>query len=70
MRMILRSLARNESTIVNNNTIIKDVNEDTNLASKNTVLDYINVLEKLYLIECCFKPELIFFPLLVLIIPV
>ncbi len=51
MRMILRSLARNESTIVNNNTIIKDVNEDTDLASKNTVLDYINVLEKLYLIE-------------------
>ena len=51
MRMILRSLARNESTIVNNNTIIKDVNEDTDLASKNTVLDYINVLGKLYLIE-------------------
>ena len=51
MRMILRSLARNESTIVNNNTIIKDVNEDEDTASKNTVLDYINVLEKLYLIE-------------------
>lgn len=51
MRMILRSLARNESTIVNNNTIIKDVNEDDDIASKNTVLDYINVLEKLYLIE-------------------
>ncbi len=51
MRMILRSLARNESTIVNNNTIIKDVNEDEDIASKNTVLDYINVLEKLYLIE-------------------
>ena len=51
MRMILRSLARNESTIVNNNTIIKDVNEDMDVASKNTILDYINVLEKLYLIE-------------------
>lgn len=51
MRMILRSLARNESTIVNNNTIIKDVNEDMDTASRNTVLDYINVLEKLYLIE-------------------
>lgn len=51
MRMILRSLARNESTIVNNNTIIKDVNEDMDIASRNTVLDYINVLEKLYLIE-------------------
>lgn len=51
MRMIMRSLARNESTIVSNNTIIKDVNEDTDVASRNTVLDYINVLEKLYLIE-------------------
>lgn len=37
--------------IVNNNTIIKDVNDDADMASKNTVLDYINVLEKLYLIE-------------------
>ena len=51
MRMIMRSLARNESTIVNNNTIIHDVNEDTDTASKNTVLNYIDVLEKLYLIE-------------------
>lgn len=51
MRMILRSLARNETTIVNNNTIIHDVNESQDLASKNTVLEYIDVLEKLYLIE-------------------
>lgn len=51
MRMILRSLARNESSIVNNNTIIKDVNESSNLASPNTVLEYIDVLEKLHLIE-------------------
>ena len=51
MRMIMRSLARNESTIVNNNTIIHDVNKDTDTASKNTVLNYIDVLEKLYLIE-------------------
>lgn len=51
MRMILRSLARNECTIVNNNTIIHDVNEDYDVASKNTVLEYIAVLEKLYLIE-------------------
>ena len=51
MRMILRELARNESTIVNNNTIIKDVNEENNVASRNTVLEYIDVLEKLHLIE-------------------
>ncbi len=51
MRIILRELARNESTIVNNNTIINDVNEDGDIASKNTVLGYIDVLEKLHLIE-------------------
>ena len=51
MRMILRELARNESTIVNNNTIIKDVNEENDVASRNTVLEYIDVLEKLHLIE-------------------
>lgn len=38
-------------TIVNNNTIIHDVNKDYDVASKNTVLEYIAVLEKLYLIE-------------------
>ena len=51
MRMILRELARNESTIVNNNKIIKDVNEENAVASRNTVLEYIDVLEKLHLIE-------------------
>lgn len=51
MRMILRSLARNECTIVNENTIIHDVNFETDIASKNTVLEYIDVLEKLHLIE-------------------
>ena len=51
MRMILRELARNESTIVNNSRIIKDVNKDNDIASKNTVLEYIDILEKLHLIE-------------------
>ena len=51
MRMILRSLARNESTIVNNKTIYKDVNEIQNESSENTILDYIDVLEKLNLLE-------------------
>ena len=51
MRRILRELARNESTIVNNNTIIRDVNEENDVASRNTVLEYIDVLEKLHLIE-------------------
>lgn len=51
MRMIMRSLARNESTIVNNNTICHDVNEKNDIASKNTILDYIDVLVKLHLLE-------------------
>lgn len=51
MRMILRSLARNESTISTNSKIIQDVNDDNDIASRNTILDYINVLEKLHLIE-------------------
>lgn len=51
MRMILRSLARNESTIVSDTTIIKDVNDNEDVVSKNTILEYIDVLEKLYIIE-------------------
>ena len=51
MRMILRSLARNECTIVNDHTVINYVNSESDIASKNTVLEYIDILEKLYLIE-------------------
>lgn len=51
MKMILRSLARNESTIVNDSTIIKDVNVLEDSISKNTILEYIDVLEKLYILE-------------------
>ena len=55
MRMLIKSLARNESTIVSNSTLIKDIeditsNEEYNI-SRNTVADYLNILEKLYLIE-------------------
>lgn len=51
MRMILRSLARNEATIVSNTTIFKDVNENQDLFSNNTILEYIDILQKLHLIE-------------------
>lgn len=53
MRMILRALARNESTIVSDTTIIKDVNDNgsDDVASKNTILSYIDVLEKLHILE-------------------
>ena len=55
MNMLFKSLARNESTIVSNNTLISDIEEITNnkdyQLSRNTLIDYLNVLSKLYLIE-------------------
>lgn len=55
MEMLLRSLARNESTISTNNVLIKDISdnvteEELNV-SRNTVTDYLNVLNRLHLIE-------------------
>lgn len=55
MKMLLRSLARNESSIVSNKTIIKDIEEYENetelLSSRDTVIDYLDVLDRLHLIE-------------------
>ena len=55
MRMLLKSLARNESSIVGNKTIIKDIEEYENetelLSSRDTVIDYLDVLDRLHLIE-------------------
>lgn len=54
MLMLLRSLARNESSIVSNNTIIKDiaaVESEYPLSSTNTLADYLDVLNRLYLLE-------------------
>lgn len=55
MEMLLRSLARNESTISFNNVLMKNVDnnvtqEDVSV-SRNTVTDYLNVLTRLHLIE-------------------
>lgn len=53
MRMLIRSLARNESSIAGNDTIVKDIEKyetgDDLLESKTTVMDYIGVLDSLYL---------------------
>ncbi len=53
MRMLIRSLARNESTIAGNDTIVKDIKEYENgaglIESRQTVADYIGVLDSLYL---------------------
>lgn len=53
MRMLIRSLSRNKSSIASNETIIKDIEEfetsDDLLESRITVSDYIGVLDSLYL---------------------
>ena len=55
MRMLLKSLARNESTVVSNNTLIRDIEEvatdEEYTVSRNTITDYLNILENLYLLE-------------------
>ena len=55
MQMLLKSLARNESTIVSIPTIISDIEDNENNAelklSKITISSYLDVLESLHLIE-------------------
>ena len=55
MMMLLRSLARNETTIVNNNTLIKDIEENATgnelIESRITIDDYLDVLNRLNIIE-------------------
>ena len=55
MNMLLKSLARNESTVVSNSTLVSDIEDYTSnndyQLSRNTIADYLNVLSKLYLIE-------------------
>ncbi len=55
MEMLIKSLARNESTVVSNATLISDIEDYTTdknyQLSRNTIADYLNVLQKLNLIE-------------------
>lgn len=55
MEMLLRSLARNESTVSSNSVLIKDIDDNVTeeelTISRNTVTDYLNVLNRLHLIE-------------------
>lgn len=55
MRMLLRTLARNETTLVTNEKLINDIEKYTNeksyQVSKNTVADYLSVLENIHLIK-------------------
>ena len=55
MRMLLKSLSRNESTVVSNETLIKDIenyeNETELIESRITLKDYLDVLDRLHIIE-------------------
>ena len=55
-KLILKSLARNESTTVSNQSILNDIIEnDTESISKNTLVKYLNALNRMFL----FKPRTI-----------
>ena len=51
VKKLLRSLARNNSTIVSNTTIRADLAEDGESLSSNTVSSYISALSRLFVIE-------------------
>lgn len=59
--MLIRSLARNESTVVSNNTLIKDMSKfDKESASPISVSTYLDILESLHILEeqPAFSPNL------------
>ena len=55
MSMLLKSLARNEATIANKNTLLKDIeqcaNEKELIESRITIDDYLDVLSRLHITE-------------------
>ena len=55
MRLLLRTLARNESTLVTNEKLISDIEEytdqDNYQISRNTISDYLNVLINIHIIQ-------------------
>lgn len=61
LMLLLRSIARNESTVVSNQTLLKDIKEDHGESiNADTVTDYLNVLNRLFILEdqCAFNPNL------------
>ena len=55
MKMLLKSLARNESSIASNQTLLKDIEdaskENDILKGRDTISDYLDVLYRLYIID-------------------
>lgn len=61
MKMLLRSLARNESTLASDSRIVKDMmTSDDNSISMPTYREYIDCLDRIHLIEDtpCFRPNI------------
>jgi predicted AAA+ superfamily ATPase len=51
MRAVLRSYARNISTLSGNQTIIKDISANFGAISENTLYSYLNALNRLFVID-------------------
>jgi len=52
LMLLLRSIARNESTVVSNQTLLRDMKEDTgDSINVDTVSDYLNALDRLFILE-------------------
>ena len=49
-RLLLRSYARNISTLATNRSIVKDINSNT-MMSESTFYEYVKILKKLYVIQ-------------------
>lgn len=61
IELLLKSLARNESTTATNNKLIQDISDiDSQTINKETLSEYLEVLERLFIIENIkpFSPEL------------
>ncbi len=61
LQLLLRSLARNESTIVSNRTLVNDIYEDdAESIDVDTVSDYLNVFQRLFILDDqrAFNPNL------------
>ena len=51
MLILLKSLARNESSLASNKTLLRDMDEEKNIESRVTLDDYLDVLSRLHILN-------------------
>lgn len=51
MLILLKSLARNESSLASNKTLLSDIDEEKNIKSRVTLDDYLDVLSRLHILN-------------------